>query len=578
MTATATEDHCGRSPVRVGQGQRSETPSPPAALPPLPGGWPGGWERGARGGEGSSRRLIVTLCLLLTLAAVPAAADPVDLLPLVPPRLEHLEDAVASQLRETQELLASIQAEPGASPASLADVFGQSGRLYHAYELLDAAAVCYANAARLTPEDFRWTYSLAVLDDQAGRLEKAISGYRRALELSPSSLPAMVRLGHAYLGARRLDEARAALERALELEPGNAAALAGLGQVELSEKRYDAAVERLEAGLAAAPAADRLHHPLGLAYRGLGDIDKARHHLGRRGKVGVKPADPLIDGLVELKTGERVFLLRGQMAFRAGRYDQAVTAFRAALAALPDSVRARVNLGSALAQAGDREAAVAIYREALELDPDNATARFNLGVLLAQAGDAAGAAKELATAVEAEPGDVEARLELARTLRRQGRREEALDHATRVVELDPAREDARLLAAQILVAQGRFGEARQRLEAAHAVMPEAGRIAAALAKLLAAGPDLGERDGARALDLAFAVFRATRDPRHAETVAMALAEVGRCDEAADWQQRAVDAAREAGAEALAGSLAQTLRVLEGRPCRMPGGPGGSVAD
>ncbi len=523
----------------------------------------------------AGRRLLAptALCLAaLTLSSV-AEEPEVELLPFVPPDLEHLEDAVASQLRETQELLASIRAEPGVSPAALADVFGQSGRLYHAYELVEPAAVCYANAARLAPRDFRWTYLLAVLDHQEGRLEKAISGYEHALELAPASVPARVRLGEAYLQARRLDDARAALDRVLEIAPGSAAALAGLGQVALSEKRYDAAVKRLEAALAATPQADRLHHPLGLAYRGLGDMDKAREHLGQRGKVGVKPADPLIDELPELKTGERVFLLRGHMAFRAGRYPEAVEAFRVALEARPESVRARVNLGSALAQTGDSGGAVASYREALELEPDNRTARFNLGVLLAQAGDAEGAAGALERAVELDPADVEALLELSRALRRLGRGDQALGHVARAVELDPSREDSRLLEAQILVQSSRFGDARERLEAAYEVMPEAGRIVAALAKLLAACPDLSQRDGPRAVELALAVYRASGDVRHAETLALALAESGRCEEAADLQRRAEAAARQAGAEALAGALAETLTQLERRPCRMPGSEG-----
>ncbi len=508
---------------------------------------------------------------VLTPSPAVAEAGSVELLPLMPPDLEHFEEAVAMQLRETRTLLESILAEPATSPAALADAFGQAGRLYHAYELVEPAAVCYANAARLAPREFRWTYYLAVLDHQQGRIEQAITGYQRALELSPSSLPSRVRLGEAYLAARRLDDARSALERVLEIEPESAPALAGLGQVALSEKRYDAAVERLEAALAAVPQADRLHYPLGLAYRGLGDMDKAREHLRLRGKIGVKPVDPLIDELVALKTGERVFLLRGHMAFRVGRFSEAVAAFRAALAAEPDSVRARVNLGSALASTGEREAAVALYREALELKPDNRTARFNLGVLLAQAGDIVGAAEALAGTVELDPLDVEARLELARVLRRLGRRAEALSHAARAAELDPARPDARLLEAQILVRQGLFGDARRRLEAAYEVMPEAGQIVAALSKLLAACPDPAQRDGRRAVPMALSVYRATGDVRHAETVALALAETGRCEEAVDWQRRALEAARRAGSDALVGALSETLTMLEQRPCRMPAG-------
>ncbi len=519
-------------------------------------------------GIGRLAVLGVGLALGSSLAAAEESGG-VELLPFVPPNLEHLEEAVADQLRETEEILSSMGGDSQVSPPSLADAYGQAGRLYHAYELVDPAAVCYANAARLSPRDFRWTYLLAVLDHQEGRVEQGIGGYQRALELQPKSVPAWVRLGEAYLADRKLEGARDALTRALEISPGNAAALAALGQVALSEKRYDVAVERLQAALKASPESNRLHHPLGLAYRGVGDMDKARHHLGLRGKVGVKPADPLIDELPELKLGERVFLLRGHMAFRAGRYPEAVEAFRAALSARPDSVRAKVNLGSALAQTGDRDGAIASYREALEHEPENRTARFNLGVLLAQAGDADGAAEALKGAVELAPDDVEAHLELARILRRIGRGEEALIHASRGVELDLSREDGRLLEAQILVQLRRFGDARQRLEAAHAMMPDAGRTMVALAKLLAASPDLSQRDGPRAVELALAVYQSSGDVHHAETLAMALAESGRCEEAAALQTKALEAARKGGAEALAVSLAETLAQFERRPCRMP---------
>ncbi len=517
-----------------------------------------------------SQRLILALLCLAAPAAASLSGDEVELLPFEPPALEHLEAAVAEQLGAGAELLESVLAQPDVGRQTLGEAFGETGRLYHAYEMDEPAAVCYANAARLSPGDYRWRYFPAVLDHQAGRLETAIAGYERSLELAPASLAARIRLGDALLAAERPAEARAAYRKALETDPESAAALAGLGQVALSEKRYADAVGHLSAALAVVPEADRLNHPLGLAYRGLGDMDQARAHLARRGKVGVKPADPLIDGLAALKTGERVLLLRGQTAYRAGRFEEAAAAFRAALAAEPESVRARVNLGSALAGAGRREDAVAIFREAVALDPDNRAARFNLGVLLAQAGDAAGAAETLARVVELEPGDVEARLELARVRRRLGQAEQALSEAARAVGIDPARPDARLLEAQILVQLSRYGEARERLEAAHAVMPEAGNVAAALARLLAAGPELDQRDGERALALALSVYRATGDPRHAQTVAQALAETGRCDEAEDWQRRAVERARQAGAEALAASLAETLALLKRRPCRMPG--------
>ncbi|MCP3957542.1 MAG: tetratricopeptide repeat protein [bacterium] len=506
----------------------------------------------------------------LAASAALAAPPEVELLPLAPPDVEQLEDAVAAQLQQAHELLESVRAEPGSSPGQLAAAFGETGRLYHAYELSEPAAVCYENASRLAPDDFRWVYYLAILHQQAGRLEAAAARYGRALDIEPRSLPALIHLGEVQLAAQRLDDARATLGRALELDPASAAAMAVLGQVALSEKQYGEAVKHLETALAAVPAANRLHHPLGLAYRGLGDMDKAREHLMQRGKVGVKPVDPLIDELDDLETGERVLLLRGQTAFRAGRYAEAAEAFEAAVAARPESVRARVNLASALAQSGRQDEAVVRFREVLELEPGNRTAHYNLGVLLAYSGDAHGAAESLSAAVDLEPSDAGARLELARALQRLGRWDEARDHAAKVVEQEPASESARLLEVEMLLRQDRFAEARGRLEEAHELMPEAGRVAAALAKVLAACPDPAQRAGARALNLALRVHEASRDPRHAETVALALAELGRCDDAMDWQRRALEAARQAGAEALAGRLEQTLSQLEQRPCRPPG--------
>ncbi|MEM7356073.1 MAG: tetratricopeptide repeat protein, partial [Acidobacteriota bacterium] len=528
------------------------------------------WHHGKLWRVSSRLALLLSLLLASGIAATPddgGSLSEISLAPLPPPNLEHLEDAVAAQLTETLDLLRAIRTDPSTNRAQLAEAFGVSGRLFQAYEIDEQAAICFANAVRLAPADFRWVYHQAVLAHSSGRLEEALAGYQRALEIDPRHLAATVHLGDVYLAVHRLAEARSTLDRALELDPGSAAALASLGQVALSEKDFAAAAKVLEAALAATPDADRLHHPLGLAYRGLGEMDKARHHLALRGKVGVRPPDPLIDSLADLKVGERVFLLRGQLAFRSGRYPEAVEAFQAALEARPESVRARVNLASALAQAGRRAEAIDHFRQALQLDPDNRTALFNLGALQTQAGDHAAAAESYAAALALDPQDVEASLELARAEVRLGRLESATRHAMQTVELDPASEPARLLEVQLLVQQERFVEAGQRLDAAQRAMPDAGRLSAAYAKFLAACPDLEQRDGPRAFDLALRVFRATGHAGHAELVALALAEAGRCDEAEVWQSRAVEAARQAGAEQQERAFGATLAQLKKRPCR-----------
>jgi len=47
-----------------------------------------------------------------------------------------------------------------------------------------------------------------------------------------------------------------------------------------------------------------------------------------------------------------------------------------------------------------------------------------------------------------------------------------------------------------------------------------------------------------------------------------MAELGRCSEAAEWQRKAIEAARQQGLEARTGDLARALATYEkGPPCR-----------
>src|SRR5204863_5745842 len=175
----------------------------------------------------------------------------------------------------------------------------------------------------------------------------------------------------------RLEDARASFVKALEIQQ-SAAADYGLGQVALSKGSYAEAVDYFQKALGLAPAANRIHYSLAMAYRGLHDVEKAKTHLAQQGSVGVRVADPLIDGLQELVQGARMHLVRGRLAFDAKRYAEATTEFRLAVAAGPDSVPAHVNLGAALSQTGDLSGAIDEFEATLRLDANNTTAHYNL--------------------------------------------------------------------------------------------------------------------------------------------------------------------------------------------------------
>jgi len=286
--------------------------------------------------------------------------------------------------------------------------------------------------------------------------------------------------------------------------------------------------------------------------------------------VGVRPPDPVVDQLQLLTEGERVHLVRGRLAFASGRYQEAADEFAAAVAADPGSARALVNLGTALGQLGNLDGAIENYERALAADPDQLTAHFNLGSTLVEQDRAADAIPHLEAVLESTPYDAEAHLLMARALVAVGDDWASLEYYKRAAELDPADAAAVTGGAAALVRVSQYMRAKSVLDAGHRRIPDSGAIAFALARLLAACPEAEVRDGERALELAQTVYAARPNPRHAQLVAQALAELDRCEEAAEWQQRVVEAAVEDGAtEALPALRADLEEYLGGSPCRVP---------
>ena len=206
----------------------------------------------------------------------------------------------------------------GTKGRELSEAYGELGRHYQTYELDEAAEASYKNAIRLHPYNAGWTYYLGYLYQKAGRLEEAADYYALTLVLRPNSLPALVHMAEVYLARDRPEVAEPLLKKVLAEDPESGAANALLGELALGRRQYESAVKYLQTALERVPEANRLHYPLALAYRGLGEPDKAREHLEKRGVVGVRAPDPLIDQLQELRQGELAHLLRGRMAFNAG--------------------------------------------------------------------------------------------------------------------------------------------------------------------------------------------------------------------------------------------------------------------
>lgn len=510
------------------------------------------------------------LLCILAVSVVCVAQTAVQ--PIRWPDVSKLEESVREQIENAQKSLTAVTKDPAKSAAELSEAYGNLGQLYHAYSLTAPARDCYRNAMLLARSDFRWPYLLAKLAQQEGRFEDAIHYYGRVLPLRSDYLPAYVNLGNVFLELNRLDEAKNCFNAALTLDENNAATHYGLGQIAMSRRNYTDAVQHFETTLIQAPGANRVHYSLAMAYRGLGNTEKVKAHLAQQGTVGVRVSDPLVDGFQDRIAGERVYLSRGKLAFEAQRYAEAAAEFRKAVAAKPNSVTPRVNLGAALTQLGDLDAAAEQFREAIRIEPEKGNAHYNLAVILSRQNKPDEAISHLQSALKMEPNDLGARFLLAQQLAKSERFDEALAEVARVVQSDPNNEAAVLEQVKLLYRKQQFKQALDALERAHAQYPRKVRTVVMLAYFLATSPARELRDGTRALDLARRAYEATGSLQHGALISMALAELGRCNEAAEQQRKFVETAERSGNKDLFARFSADLKRYEGAQSCRPVGP------
>ena len=183
-----------------------------------------------------------------------AVAEP-TLLPVVLPDLSRMNASVQAQLREAYARLMVV----GSGERS--EAYGQLAKLLMASEYLDEAEVCFQNAQRLLPDDFRWPYYLGHIFKNKGQLANAVGHLEHALQLRPTDLATLVWLGGVYIDMGQPEAAEPLLTRARSLHPDTQAVRFQLGRVAAAKQDYASAVEHLEAALTMNPAATIIRYP-----------------------------------------------------------------------------------------------------------------------------------------------------------------------------------------------------------------------------------------------------------------------------------------------------------------------------
>ncbi len=542
------------------------------------------------------RHALPLVTLLLVTPAIPAhpqdfaelleirrVKETLDLSQVPEPDLTGVLAVDAQRLRDYRALTANAleHAEEPLEAQLAANTYGDLCARYLHYELHHAAAACLDQIMELAPGDFQWAYFKLLLAVANGDLEGARASAEQALAIRPDDPPTLIRLGELHVAAGDIDAAEAAYEAAIAAYPESATARVGLGYIALERGDPARALEIFQEVAASQPEGSEANHHVGLAYRTLGDADRAAEAWRLNQDIQIPMYDPLIERLRPLEEDIALPLDRAVAAAAEGDHERATELYEEVLEADEADDEAHYRLAGSLLVLGNAERGERHLRRAISLNADHAGAHFALAMYLAQGGRRTEAAEHLERAADLAPQNLRWRLQRAQMRAASGNTAGAINELRQVVALDPGMIEARRPLAALLVGSGRAEEAAAQLQALVALTPddlqarfnlglmlfETGRYAEAraaldealgrfpsdvatrhlLARLLATNPDDAARDGARAVELAQSVVDEQPALDHLETLAMALAEAGRFDDAVAWQERALERERaEAG--------------------------------
>jgi tetratricopeptide (TPR) repeat protein len=395
----------------------------------------------------SSLGLLLSACLAACSAAPPAPSLP-------EPTWQRAAPAVRAQL---DAAYARLKAAPRD-----AEAWGNFALMLHSYGTLDLAERSYARAAELAPGEARWLYLHGTALEESGYSDLAAVELRRAISLDPRAIPPRLRLADALAQIGNAYGSRVVYEQVLRSDARNAPARYGLGTLLLDGGDAAGAIPQLVAALEYGGDFGAGHAALARAYAAVGDVTRAsweRAAAKGRENARLSPDPELQHQLDTLVESDRQYIVEGMKLAYAGRVDDAIRAYEAALARVPNNSDAHVTLIGLYGAKHDLARAEQHFRTAITLDAESAKAWFNIGYARLESGSTEEAIAALERAIELAPGDAEARAVLGQGYERSGRSDEALAQYRQALEVDPDHAHSRYLLVHALIAARRYPEA-----------------------------------------------------------------------------------------------------------------------
>jgi predicted O-linked N-acetylglucosamine transferase (SPINDLY family) len=348
--------------------------------------------------------------------------------------------------------------------------------------------------------------------------------------------------------AGKFSEARPLYQALLSQTPAHRVALYRSGLLELQDGHPAAALDLLKQAGAAGADEPRHRFVLGQALQALGRWDEAiaAHEAALAAQADFAEAWGALGICRQMRR----------------QFAQAAAAYRHALALDPGNAVTLANLGTALREMGELDQAIASLRAAVGIEPETASHAVNLGIALWNRGDFAAAERILDDVLVRHPDDADAAFNLGNALHALGRSHEAIARYAHAVARRPGYADALINLGNVQTEIGDFAAAQASYGAALAAAPDS---PAALNNAACLMRTLGRIDEAEEL-----LRRALRiDPGNAtlyDTLGNVCKDAGALDAAIDNFARALEL--DPGALATHSNLAYSLSFQCSQPERI----------
>ena len=316
--------------------------------------------------------------------------------------------------------------------------------------------------ALLLVSDFPLTFLLwniiGAANSGLGKLAEAEVGFRKAVELNPTSAEALNNLGVNLKDQGKHEGAIAAYQRALKIKPDYAVAQYNIGTTLKKQGKLDKAIEAYQHTLKIKPDYVGAHFNIGVVLTKQGKLDEAIEAYRRVLKLKPDYAKALYN--------------IGNVLKDQGKLGEAIEVYQHALKIRPDYAEVHYNMGVALQEQGSFEAAVEAYQHALKIKPDSADAHNNLGVTLKEQGKLEDAIQAYQRALKIKPDYADAYYNMGVTLQEQGSFEIAVEVYQHALKIKPDYNEAHLNIGNMLCGQGKLDEAIESYQRALKIKPD----------------------------------------------------------------------------------------------------------